>query len=61
MNDHVVDGEELREFIQKEYNFQMDLACLMETEERKLSVIAVTKAYYGGIAKKFKVVIDLHD
>ena len=31
MNDHVVDGEELKKFLQKEYDFQITISELMNT------------------------------
>ena len=62
MNDHVVDGEDLKFFIQKSYNFHIGvLSNLMYDEDRERELIADVKEYYGEMAKKFKVVIDLHD
>lgn len=62
MNDHVVDGEDLREFMQIEYTFHVGvLYNLMYDEDKEREMVANIKEYYGKLAKKFKVVIDLHD
>ena len=65
MNDHVVDGTELKDYLQSQYdhhtkdiNYINDLAPYEPIRKTKSDRL---KHKYSILAKKFKVVIDLHD
>jgi len=59
MNDHVVNGEELRAFMQNEYDFSVGIHDVIHVEDDKRR--QDTKDYFFKMSKKFKVVLDLHD
>ncbi len=60
MNKHVVDGEELRKFMQNQYDITIELMkCYGST--REVLGIVKTKQYFEEQAKLFKITIDLHN
>ena len=64
MNDHVVDGTELKDYLQSQYDIHAkvinDDSMWLYGPFRK-SQFNELKGKYINLAKKFKVVLDLHD
>jgi len=61
MNDNVVDGEVLKDFMQNEYDFRVGVFNMMNVDVKDNEMRQVTKDYFIKMSKQFKVVIDLHD
>ena len=62
MNKHVVDGEELRKFIQHQYDIMIELVkCYDPQKYVKVVGIAKVILHFEEQAKLFKVKIDFHD
>lgn len=60
MNKHVVDGEELRKFIQNQYDIMVDLMKCYNSTKKEYGIVK-TKQYFEEQAKLFKITIDLHN
>ncbi len=60
MNDHVVEGEVLKKFMQNEYDFRIGIYNIMDVKNAD-EMRQETKDYFIKISEQFKVVIDLHD
>ena len=58
MNDHVVNGAKLKDFVQKQYNFTVEIYRLSYVNESCDKHIEELKKQYQDICKDFKITID---
>lgn len=60
MNKHIVDSEELRKFMQNQYDIMVDLIKCYDSTRKELGIVK-TKLYFEEQTKLFKITIDLHN